>query len=380
MESVEFRVLVVDDEPGMRTGAERALRSHQTSFADLDTAVSLVVETVDSAEAAAMRLATAVPDLVLLDQQLPGMSGLEFLARHHDALAGSLVVMISAYADIQMAVQATRQGAYDFLPKPFTPEELRHVVNRAAGRLILARRATRLEAEKRRVRFEFVRVLGHELKAPLGAVEGYLALLQDRSLGEALPAYDEIIGRCQDRLQGMRRLILDLLDMTRLESGDLPRELKSLDLVAVAGTCLENVRAAAAARGIALHLTAPPGLPFTADRTELEMIFNNLLTNAVKYNRDDGQVEVVLAAIDGGVRLTVRDTGIGMAPEEVARLFGEFVRIRSVKTAGILGTGLGLAILRRLVLRYDGSVAVDSTPEVGSTFTIELRSPVPPAA
>ncbi len=371
-----IRILIVDDEEGMRRGAERALRGHSSELPDLDCIATYAVDAVESAEQAVERLdGDARPDIILLDHKLPGMSGIELMESEAERLQGIMVIMISAYANIETAVRATRQGAYDFLPKPFTPAELRYVVEKAAGRLLLARRAERLAAEKRRVRFEFVRVLGHELKAPLNAVDGYLDILANRTLGDDLSAYTKPIARSQDRLEGMRRLIADLLDMTRVESGEKPRALERLNLRALAVDCLENHRAQADAAGLALELAAPDELPFTGDRTELEMIFNNLVSNAVKYNRPDGRVDVRLEPVADGVRIAVADTGIGMSEEDRGKLFQEFSRIRNHKTAGVLGTGLGLSILRRLVDLYQGAIEVESEPDVGSTFTVELHEP-----
>jgi len=104
----------------------------------------------------------------------------------------------------------------------------------------------------------------------------------------------------------------------------------------------------------------------------MEIMLNNLLTNAVKYNRDGGSVDVRLECAGGRARLEVADTGFGMSAEECGRLFGEFVRIKNDHTRNVLGSGLGLSILRKLARLYGGDVTVASTPDVGSTFTVEI--------
>jgi signal transduction histidine kinase len=118
----------------------------------------------------------------------------------------------------------------------------------------------------------------------------------------------------------------------------------------------------------------------TADQGELEMILNNLVSNAIKYNRDNGRVEVRLTRADDRVTIRVADTGIGIAPENAAKLFGEFVRIKNSQTRNILGSGLGLSIVRQLAMLYGGEAAVESTPDVGSTFSVVLKDRVPAAA
>ena len=180
------------------------------------------------------RSTAARPTSCLLDHKMPGISGLEVLDRLAGRETDMLTIMITAYASIETAVAATKRGAYDFLAKPFTPDELKSTIRKAAARLILAKQARQLAEEKRRVRFEFIRVLGHELKAPLNAVAGYLDILQNHQLGDDLAAYDELVARSLTRMDGMRKLIADLLDLTQIESGEKNRELTQVDLAAAA--------------------------------------------------------------------------------------------------------------------------------------------------
>jgi signal transduction histidine kinase len=246
----------------------------------------------------------------------------------------------------------------------------------------MQRRARASEEEKRRIRFEFVRVLGHELKAPLAAVEGYLLAIREKTLGEELSAYDVMIERSLVRLAGMRKLIVDLLDLTRLESGQRRRELERLDVREIAHAALETVRAEAERRRISVTLHGEGPVPFTGDRGELELVMNNLVTNAVKYNRDEGKVEISLELSGGTLRLRVSDTGIGLTPEDQARLFQDFVRIKNEKTRAIGGSGLGLSTVRKVAQLYGGDATVRSEFGVGSTFEVTLaeQHPQPPAA
>jgi signal transduction histidine kinase len=120
----------------------------------------------------------------------------------------------------------------------------------------------------------------------------------------------------------------------------------------------------------------PAGLLIEADRTEIDMIFNNLISNAVKYNRDQGRVGVQVGVNGNEVRIQVEDTGIGMTQEETQRLFSDFSRIKNEKTRNILGSGLGLSTLKKLVTLYNGEIAVQSKPDVGSTFTVTIQNSV----
>ncbi|HAU38650.1 MAG TPA: hypothetical protein DCX07_13160 [Phycisphaerales bacterium] len=369
----ELRVLVIDDELGMRLGAERVLSGLTIDLPDVGEQVRFLVAQAESGEEGLEKIAAAVPDLVLLDHKLPGMSGLDVLDRLTAEKRDVLTIMITAYASLETAISATKRGAYDFLAKPFTPAELKAAVRKAAHHVMLQRQARRLAEEKRQVRFQFISVLAHELKAPLAAIEGYLRIIKDRSAGNDQAAYDQMLDRSLIRLEGMRKLIVDLLDLTRIESGQKQRDLKDLDVREVARTSIETLLPSARERNIAVRLHADAPAVLSADRGEIEIILNNLVSNAVKYNRNGGQVDVTVRADEQSVTLEVRDTGIGMSREDLERLFQDFVRIKNEKTRNILGSGLGLSTLKKLATLYGGEVSVTSEPDVGSTFTVVLR-------
>lgn len=370
---ITLNVLAVDDEAGMRSGIQRSLASFEVEVPEAQETIQFLVEEASTGEEAVSRIMESAPDILLLDYKLPGISGIDVLNQTVEQQDEMLTIMITAYASIDTAITATRKGAYDFLPKPFTPRDLKHSVRKAAIRVVLARRAKSLAAANRRVRFEFTRILGHELKAPIAAVSGYLYLLRDHILGDDVTAYDDAVGRSLKRLDQMRKLIVDLLDMTRLESGEKVRELEWLNMREVVDSALELVETEAERRGITLVQEGADGIEIWGDRGELDMMLNNLVSNAVKYNRDGGSVTVTLAMGDAGLQIEVTDTGIGMAPEDVEKLFGEFVRIKTDETRNILGSGLGLSILKRLASLYGGEVSVTSEPGQGTTFRMQLR-------
>lgn len=369
---ITLKVLAVDDEPGMLSGIERVLDGYRTSVEEIEGEVEFRVETADTGRGALEKIEASSPDILLLDYKLPDIDGLEVLSRLASDSRDLLTVFITAYASIDTAVTATKRGAYDFLAKPFAPADLKYVIRKAATRLLLARRARELEAEKKRVRFEFIRVLGHELKAPISAVAGNLYLLRDRVMGPEVEKYAKVVDRSLKRLEQMRKLIADLLDMTRIESGEKRRSLEEIDLTEAARASLETVGRDAGELGLELELNSPDRLLLRADSTEITMILNNLVSNAVKYNRPGGRVTVGLEKADGEVLIRVSDTGIGMAPEGVEKLFGEFVRLKDRRTREILGTGLGLSILKRVVDLYGGEVEVESELDRGSVFTVRL--------
>lgn len=368
-----LNLLVVDDEEGMRLGIVRALRNYTTRVPYLDEEIVFNLQTAASAEDALEMIRTRRPDIMLLDHKLPGMSGTDLLTALGEENTRILTIMITAYASLHTAITAIKLGAFDFVAKPFTPTELKASLHKATKHLIAIEQAARLEEEKRKVRFQFMSVLFHELKAPLAAVESYISILRDPEMSQDPENYGHVIDRCMVRIQGMRKMILDLLDLTHIEAGTKRRSIEVLDLRRIVETSIETISPDAEKRSIRIELRAPGQIPYEGDHGEMEIIFNNLISNAVKYNRDGGAVTIVIEPrAEGGVHIAVSDTGIGLTPEEAGKLFQDFVRIKNVKTRNILGSGLGLSIVRKLALLNGGDVSVESTPDVGSTFTVEL--------
>jgi signal transduction histidine kinase len=154
-----------------------------------------------------------------------------------------------------------------------------------------------------------------------------------------------------------------------------------VDVREAAMKSIETTQPDADQRKITVKLHCPESVMINGDSSELEIIFNNLVSNAVKYNRDGGKVDVYIdKKEDDLVTIKVSDTGIGMTPEEKEKLFGEFVRIKNDKTRNIQGSGLGLSILKRLSSLYEGDVSVESEADVGSTFIVNLKNlPIEPS-
>jgi len=372
-----LNILIADDEDGMRAGVSRALSGLTVHSDELGGTYSTVIAEAADGTATQAHLQKAEEegrpvDILMLDHQMPGCSGMEILAELVERKSPTLVVMVTAYASLEMAVKATKQGAYDFLAKPFTPDDLRKVVEKAAMHILSVKAARQLADERRRVRFQFLSVLAHELKAPLGAVEGYLRLLEEGVTNNNPEAQARVVDRCLVRLEGIRKLIFDLLDLTRIESGQKKRVLHTVDLTELLPKVMETSAAKADVRQIEMNLEVAGDATMQGEESELEIILNNLVSNAVKYNRDGGRVDIQVQGDADKLTVQVADTGIGMTKEEADSLFGEFVRIKNEKTKTILGSGLGLSIVRRLARLNGGDVTLQSQDDVGTTFTVTL--------
>lgn len=374
-----LKVLVIDDEPGIRMAINRSLQNYVMQLPDLGSTFAFDVIEAGTGEEGLECLMSQKPDILLLDYKLPGISGLDVLKSIVDNKIDVLTIMITAYASLDTAILATKRGAYDFLAKPFTPTELKSALYKAGKHLMIQREAAKLAAERKQVRFELLSVVAHELKAPTSAIEGYLMMMRDRVLGDDLSKYDHSIERATIRLHGMRKLISDLLDLTRIESGRKQRNLDSYDVMAIAAKAVESGNELAPDKNVTVKLADGDPIFMTCDANEIELILNNLISNAIKYNKDNGQVFVELHEFKSSdahtITMAVRDTGIGMTEKEQERLFGEFSRIKNEKTRQIEGSGLGLAIVKKLVDQYYGVITVNSVPDEGTTFTITFKFP-----
>jgi signal transduction histidine kinase len=370
----KLNLLVVDDEPGIRSGIKRILIGFCVDFPFLEEEFDFNILEAASGEEAIEIIDNNAVDIVLLDNKLPGIDGIEVLEYINKKQYDCNVMMITSYASLDLAVKATNNGAYNFVPKPFTPQELKTSIEGITKNLYLRRMTKQLNTVGKQIRFQFLSVLSHELKSPINAIEGYLRIMEERQVGNNLEDYDLMIQRSLERIKGMRTLIMDMLDLTRLESGKKARDVKKLNLVSLLKMSKDTMSPMAIQKNVKIVINAEPKeIFYLADQQEMEIIFNNLVSNAVKYNKDNGEVNCIIREDEHSITISVSDTGIGMNDDDISKLFQDFIRIKNEKTKGISGSGLGLSILKKIVEEvYNGTVTVTSKEDVGSTFTIVL--------
>jgi signal transduction histidine kinase len=226
-----------------------------------------------------------------------------------------------------------------------------------------------------RIKDALVATVSHELRTPLTSIVGYLELLgSGEPLGPEDARFVEIVRRNAARLQ---RMVEELLFLSRVDAGGLELDLVDTDVVELARAALGSADPAAAAKRITLELDGPETLHTRADANRLGQVFDNLISNAIKFTPERGRVKVTLGSDEGTVVARVCDTGLGIPPGEQSRLFERF--FRSTSTRDVPGTGLGLTIVRAIVQGHGGEITCDSTIGEGTTFTftLPLRSPAP---
>jgi signal transduction histidine kinase len=332
-----------------------------------------LVETFESGAAGLSRLSESKPQIILVDLKMPELDGLQVIGRIRQIDPELVIAVITGYATIATAVDAMKAGAYDFLPKPFTPDELRLVVTRCRERWQLADEARRLKREKDASERRVVTFVSHQLKSPLAATKQYLDVLVHTSGATLTPTASEWVRRAQFRLEEMLSLIDDWLTLAHAERGRLGQKDAASELPPVIGQVLEAIAPQAERQAVSVTKDVPADLPrVRGDATSLATVLSNVLTNAVKYNRPGGSVTVRAFVHGRMVHIDVRDTGLGISPEHLPRVFDEFYRVTGPETREIAGTGLGLAICRRVLTELGGTIQAISTPGTGSTFTIAV--------
>jgi signal transduction histidine kinase len=375
------RILVIDDEQGLREGCRRVLSRYHFQ--------------VDLAATGREGLALFRqhhPDLVLLDVMMPDVSGIELMNTLRAEDPDLVCIIITGYATVELAVDAMKLGAYDFIAKPFSDDNLLLAVEKGLEKRRLeqeARRMQQAEEEARRlsqekamleeldrVKTAFMRKVAHELRAPIAAIQSFLVSIL---AGYGSPEMQrEMQERAVRRADELLDLVNDLLNLSRLKDAKLELKRQEVSLQKVLDEVLSLHAPDAQQKRIALNVTREECPPVLADPGHIKQLWTNLISNAIKYTPEGGKVRVHLRAEDGIIVGDVEDTGIGIPAEDMPRLFEEFFRTEKAKAFAQYGTGLGLSIVRQIVTECGGDISVESEVGKGTRFTFRL--PVAPAS
>jgi signal transduction histidine kinase len=374
METGMANILVIDDEVGMREGCRRALTPH-----------GFRVTTAEHGAEGLRKLGEQGFDLVLLDAMMPGMSGLELLERIQNHDPDTVCVMITGYATVDLAAQAMKKGAQDFLPKPFTSDELLTAVHRGLEernrrqrlrqereqqeQFLQLERAKQETARLDAIESRFMLVLVHELRNPAGVLKNYLQLMRAGYVGQ--DEWDEYLEKLDLRASQLLDMLDDLLDLAHLKEISAPTNLKPVAAADVLEDVARVLRPFAEAKGLHFLVQIEARPTILVQPAHLRSLWMHLLKNAIQYT-SSGYVKVMLLQEQDQLVSTVSDSGIGISTEETTRIFQEFYRTESAKAEIPLGTGLGLAIVNQILKTYRGNVQIDSALGKGSTFIIHL--------
>jgi len=390
-------ILVVDDEPAIRDLLSRWLLGE-----------GYWCETASSSEEATRMLEHGRFDLVLSDIRMPGKTGIELLEEARQKERDIAFIMVTALGDLPTASATLKKGAYGYIVKPFDKaqilmavfgalqrrkleienrrhqERLEEIVSRRTAALQdalekLRKRERELERaidELRKLselKSDFISTVSHELRTPLTAIQGVISNIRAGvagKLNKTLAEYMDIADRHARRLS---TLINDLLDISKLEAKKVALKRRELDIVPLIEKVAESFKQEIEAKTLTLTIKTRPNLPAVfAEAQKIEQVLENLLSNAVKFTPEDGKITISAHEEDDSVSVEVRDTGVGIPPEELPKIFDRFHQVARTAGPGLKGTGLGLAIVKEIVNLHGGRLAVKSTPGKGSRFSFSI--------
>jgi PAS domain S-box-containing protein len=471
-------VLIVDDEDRIRQVCSKML-THE----------GFDVAQAENAEVGLGMVAKRHYDIILLDLLMPGMSGLEALGHIRADHPDTVVIVITGYATLDHAVEAMKSGAFDFVSKPFSPQDLRLVVTKAiehtrtlqdianeksrvrtminhlsggvmttdtrkqvalanhaflnlidyrgpspigrpveelvsdATLLAMVDKALAMPLDQfaeateeitvqpqdqtgpervigvrcvpfrdrlgrnlgtitvlhdittlkkmEQMKSDFVAMVSHEIRGPLNSVLMQQKVVLDELAGPLTEKQREILQRASEKIQSLVSLSSELLDLSKMESGLINMEKETLDLAPILADQALFHLPKAQAKGVSLELAPLAELPpVLANRTNMEEVLSNLITNAINYTPEKGRVIVSATRDADYVCFKVSDTGFGITPEDQARIFDRFYRVKNEKTRYVIGTGLGLPIVKSIIEAHHGRIEVKSEADKGSTFAV----------
>ena len=475
---IKPKILVVDDEKRVRDTCHKMLAGE-----------GFDVSRAESGDVAIQMIEKEHFDIILLDLMMPGLSGMETLARVKDMHPDTVVIVITGYATVEHSIEAMKRGAFDFLSKPFSPQDLRLVISKAVGfietlqditteksrmrvlinhlgdgvmvsdaqkRVVLAnppflkmvgyrgedvicRPVTELVKVEKLLRMidqalsmpseefvelteeiepenggdsdvilgarcvplrdrlernvgsitvlhditvlrkmdqaksDFVSMVAHEIQSPMNTVLMQMKNITGGIAGPVTEKQREILERTSLRIKTLSDLSADLLDLAKIESGLIIMEKEKLDSAALLRDQVKFHQVKSKEKNIDLELEPLPELPhFLGNRTNMEEVLSNLIANAIRYTPEGGHIRISAETQGNSLCIRVSDTGIGIDPEDLKRIFDRFYRVKNEKTRTIPGTGLGLSIVKRIVEAHNGAIEVASEPGHGSTFTVFL--------
>jgi PAS domain S-box-containing protein len=488
MNQINPKILIIDDEKGLREGTKRFLESEGY--------------VIDTAENGAIGIETALKndyDILLIDLKMPDIDGFEVLKQIKKHKPDSIYIISTAYASFETAIESARLGAFSYIPKPFSPDELLYQIEQGFKQRKILLESAKLKQEKEEylleianeksrlntiiesissgvllinkigevvyfnkaalqklnlnelnigefisdklptelskiindliqkedlsnksittqievkpngelfvdatcspvphsdgsfagvvvvlknitdfkkvelIKNQFISMVAHELKSPVSAVLGFIQLILDSKIKLTKEQHDDFLKRSELRLKSTLDLINDLLDISRMEIKKKYRELREININNVIRSVVRLFEFEMANKSIKLSMQLEENSEnIIADINEINRIVTNVISNAIKYNKEGGRIDILTRQDFNYIFISIADTGIGLRPEEKKELFQEFFRAKNKYTKSISGTGLGLTIVKRIVEAYHGTIDIESEFEKGTTVIIKL--------
>jgi len=322
----------------------------------------------------------ALPDLILLDIMMPGMDGFEVCDQFkgYEILRDIPIIFISALSATEDKLRALGSGAVDYVTKPFHPEEVKarvhtHLTLRKLQQTLeernfaLEKALVDLKASEE-LREDLTHMIVHDMRSPLTAVMSGLDLLGTRELDDEGAKF---LGMAARGASGLTEMVTAMLDISRMESGEMPLERRPTSLKSVASAAVESMKASSVKRDIDL-VVSDSDAEISIDSALMQRVFQNLIANALKFSSKGGRVAIDVAATPTGARASVTDKGPGIPEAYREKIFQKFGQVEARRENRVHSTGLGLTFCKLAVEAHGGEIGVDSELGEGSTFWFTL--------
>jgi signal transduction histidine kinase len=357
--SEKHLILIIDDEEVLRDGCRQVLEK-----------CGYEVLTAGQGNEGIKLARERMPDMAFIDLKMPNMSGMEIIEILSRDIPDIVLVMITGFATIVSAVEAMQKGAYDYLPKPFNPDQLRALTKRGLEHRNLKIETKRLREEKDQMERNFITFVSHEMRSPLVVIRQYIEALNAIAGDRFDQDVKEIIERCTKRIQNLEEMVTHWLDISRIENGTLAQQKVSLSLDSIISRSVEEMAPLCSKRGIALEINIPKNLPpIKGDTESLVRVFTNLIGNATKYTPEGGQITVSVKNDEYYITARISDSGTGIPPEKLPLIFEPFYRCAG-KNEKHGGSGLGLTFCKKIMESHSGMIDVSSKEGEGTTFIL----------
>ncbi len=365
-----MRILIAEDDPVSRRVLEASLTKRGYD----------VVVASDGLEAWDVLQRKDRPELAILDWMMPGLDGVDVcreLRAQEDSGSYVYTILLTAKGRKEDVAAGLDAGADDYITKPFNAREL-HARVEVGIRIITLQKELQDHVEKLqeldKMKSEFITVVSHELRSPVAIMREGVALCLDGLLGEITDSQREFLSDTLNNIDRLARLVTDLLDISKIEAGKVRFRKHNLDISDLARQVVTTFKHSAHEKEITLEAQVPDeSVMLNADSDKITQVFNNLVSNAIRFTDAGGTITLRIQENEEGVHCSVSDTGCGIAKEDIPKLFSKFEQFGRVETGEYKGTGLGLVIAKGLVESHGGRMWVDSEQGKGSTFHFTLK-------
>jgi signal transduction histidine kinase len=355
------KILIIDDEEVVLDSCTLILEGGEYSVTTASNGM-LGLKLVEDVE----------PDLVYIDLKMPGIPGIEVLEKITELNPTIVSIVITGYATVTSAVEAMKKGAYDFLPKPFTPDEFRIITKRGLERRKLMLESIALRKEKEMLRENFAAIVSHELKSPLGAIQQNLFAMSAELTNTLSDSQLVKFDRMKTRIDDLLKLVNSWLRVYSVDISKIKENFSTLSVSSIISKAVETVEPHAVRKDITIVSTIEENIcSIEGDEVSIVEALVNIIGNAVKYSYTNSRILVKATETEENIDISIADSGVGIQEDELPYVLSDFFRGKTDQT-GAESHGIGLTISKRIIEAHNGSISVASKPSEGTTFIIRI--------